>query len=548
MRTSLHFASSLLAVTLALSHDGRASGPKFYHDDPIARDPETQDASGVRPSDISQQFDFVENTFLNASDRSLVRAMNVNTIDEVPDSNWFTNRAGTTRWSAADAAKGPDTGTGPASGVWTITSAKSEGITPGLTIRDSAGVTYFVKFDPPSNPEMASGAEIISTKLFHAFGYHVPENYLAALRRESLAIGEGATITDEDGRKHAMRPRDVDAVLAKAARSGDGSYRVIASQALAGKPVGHFRYHGTRPDDPNDIFPHEHRRELRGLSVIAAWLNHDDSRSVNSLDTLVSAAGRAIVRHHLIDFGSTLGSGSTQAQTTRAGNEYIWESRPTIVTMLTLGFYVRPWVKVDYPSYPAVGRFEANYFLPQAWKPEYPNPAFRNARPEDRFWGARIVAAIPDQAVRDAVRAANFSDPRASEYLVSILLARKSKVLMAWLNATNPIVNPSLSASGMLTFENAAERAGVANAADHYTVTWSRFDNATGLRERVGEQFTITEPRAQAPAALLSSNGEFVAADLRAVQAEHPAWSEPLVVYFRRGNTGWTLVGLDRNP
>ena len=117
--------------------------------------------------------------------------------------------------------------------------------------------------------------------------------------------------------------------------------------------------------------------------MFAAWLNHDDSRSINTLDTLVRDGGRSFVRHHLIDFGSTLGSGSTQAQTTRAGNEYIWESRPTLVTMLTLGFYVRPWVKVDFADYPSIGRFEASYFLPEAWKPEYPNAAFANARPED---------------------------------------------------------------------------------------------------------------------------------------------------------------------
>ena len=126
----------------------------------------------------------------------------------------------------------------------------------------------------------------------------------------------------------------------------------LPARRSAGVRSGHFRYYGTRPDDPNDIFPHEHRRELRGLSVFAAWLNHDDSRSINTLDVLVPEAGRSIVRHYLIDFGSTLGSGSTQAQTTRAGNEFLWEARPTLVTMLTLGFYVRPWVKVQYRRHP----------------------------------------------------------------------------------------------------------------------------------------------------------------------------------------------------
>jgi hypothetical protein len=284
------------------------------------------------------------------------------------------------------------------------------------------------------------------------------------------------------------------------------------------------------------------------LLVFAAWLNHDDSRSINTLDTLVRDGGRSFVRHNLIDFGSTLGSGSTQAQTARAGNEYIWESRPTIITMLTLGFYVRPWVKVGYPKLPAVGRFEGNYFRPEEWKPEYRNPAFTNARPDDRFWAARIVAAFSDDTVRRIVQAARYSDPRASEYVVETLLARKSKVLMAWLNGTNPITNPTVSASGLLTFENAAERAGVAKAAERYTIEWSRFDNMTGTHEPAGGEVTVTEPRAQAPASLLASQPQFLAARVRAFHSDHPAWAQPIMMYFRQGEGGWKLVGLERNP
>lgn len=547
MSTRNFILTAVLAGTFALGSAG-ATGPKFFGDDPILRDPESEDSSRVQPVGISQQFDFVENSFLKAGDRTAMRAVNLNTADEVPDSSWFTNRAGTARWSPADAAKGPDTGTGPAPGAWTIVAAKSEGITPGMTIRDSAGDVYFIKFDPPSNPEMASGAEIVSTKLFHAFGYNVPENYLATLQPGSLVIGADTRIADEDGRLHPMRTHDIAAVLAKAARNADGSYRVVASKALRGKPVGHFRYYGTRPDDPNDIHPHEHRRELRGLSVFSAWLNHDDSRSINTLDTLVAGGRRSIVRHHLIDFGSTLGSGSTRAQARRAGNEFIWESRPTFITMLTLGFYVRPWVKVHYPDYPSVGRFEANYFLPETWKPEYRNPAFVTARPDDRFWAARIVSAIPDDAVRRIVERARFSDSRAAEYLVATLLARKHKVLTAWLNGTNPIVNPSLSAAGVLTFDNSAERAGVARAADRYTVEWSRFDNATGAHDPGGTESTVTETRAQVPSSLLAARPAFIAARLRAFSADHPAWAQPLMLYFRQVDAGWKLVGLERNP
>jgi hypothetical protein len=333
-----------------------------------------------------------------------------------------------------------------------------------------------------------------------------------------------------------------------AASDPDGSYRVLASRNLAGRALGPFRYYGTRPDDPNDIFPHEHHRELRGLSVFAAWLNHDEVRSSNSLDTVVSGNNRQVVRHHLLDFGSTLGSGSVRAQSRRAGNEFVWESRPTLITMLTLGFYVRPWIKVDYPDVPAVGRLESNYYRAEDWKPDYPNPAFKNARPEDHFWGARIVAAFTDDAVAAVVKEARFTDPRATEYLTKTLLERRSKVLAAWLNATNPIVNVALSGSGELTFENAAEKAGVARSAERYTVQWSRFDNAAGTHHEEGSEQTITQLRAQAPASLLSGRADYIAARLRAFETTHPAWSQPLLVYFRRTGGAWSLVGLERNP
>jgi hypothetical protein len=544
MRKQVLFAATSAFLGVALVS---ATAPKFYRDDPLARDPETQDASAVREATLSQLYDFAENSFFGAGEHVDKRAVNINSIDEVPDSSWFTNRVGREAWTVERLAKGPDTNSGP-SVPWTIVSGKMEGVAPGFTIRDAAGQLYFIKFDPPSNPEMASGAEVISTKFFHAFGYHVPENYIATIRREELTIGDGARIDDENGRRRQMDQRDLEALLKRAARNADGSYRALASKALDGKPVGPFRYYGTRPDDPNDIFPHEHRRELRGLLLFCAWLNHDDSRAINSLDTLVRVGGRTIVRHHLLDFGSTLGSGTVQAQSTRAGNEFLWESRPTFITMLTLGFYVRPWIKVHYPDLPAVGRIEADYFQPDQWKPEYPNAAFENALPEDRFWAARIASTFEDDGVRAIVGTAKYSDPKASEYLTEILITRRNKVVKAGLNGTNPVVNPALAASGELSFDNAAEKAGAASAAERYTIQWSAFDNAANTHKNIGAEQTVKSTRAQAPPELLAGRPEYVAALIRAFHPEQPAWAQPLMVYFRRAGDGWSLVGLERNP
>ena len=199
---------------------------------------------------------------------------------------------------------------------------------------------WFIKFDPESNPEMATGAEMVATKLFWALGFHVPENHLAVLRRDNLVVGDTATIRDLTGRKRKLTEGDVDELLTRGARNDDDTFRVIASKALAGKPVGPYRYYGTRPDDPNDILPHEHRRELRGPARLLGvaqprrLAQHQLPRHASSSGTAASC-----VWHHLIDFGSTLGSASLHAQKPRAGNEYIWEARPTVITALTLGLY-----------------------------------------------------------------------------------------------------------------------------------------------------------------------------------------------------------------
>ena len=73
-------------------------------------------------------------------------------------------------------------------------SAKSDGVTPGFTIRDSAGIIWFLKVDPPAYPGMATGPRSIVTKLFWALGYHVAEAHVAALQRDQLTIGENAQI------------------------------------------------------------------------------------------------------------------------------------------------------------------------------------------------------------------------------------------------------------------------------------------------------------------------------------------------------------------
>ena len=297
------------AVAATVTAGAGANGRKFYPDDPITRIVDAEDASGVQEREIDLEYDTLENLFSWPGDQTPnVRAQNVNTMDEVPDSTWFTNRLGTVRVTVDELVKGPGSGSGPVPGGWTVISAKNDGVMPGFTVRDSAGQVWFIKFDPPGYPAMATGTEVLVARLFWGLGYHVPETHLATLRPNELTIDDQARITSPSGRRRRFKESDIRLLLRRAHRESDGSYRVVASKALEGRPVGGFRFYGTRSDDPNDVIPHEHRRELRGYGTVSGWLNHVDSKSINTLDTVVEQDGKRVVRHHLLDFGSTIGS------------------------------------------------------------------------------------------------------------------------------------------------------------------------------------------------------------------------------------------------
>jgi hypothetical protein len=71
-----------------------------------------------------------------------------------------------------------------------------------------------------------------------------------------------------NGKRRRLRQRDLDLVFDRAARLANGRYRVLVSRFAPGRPIGNFRYYGTRPDDPTDIVPHEPREcALRASSA-----------------------------------------------------------------------------------------------------------------------------------------------------------------------------------------------------------------------------------------------------------------------------------------
>ena len=254
-----------------------------------------------------------------------------------------------------------------------------------------------------------------------------------------------------------MTLTDIDPVLERVAHNADGSYRVLASRLLPGKIVGGFKYYGTRPDDPNDIVPHEQRRELRALQVFGAWTNLVDVKALNTMDTLISENGRSRVRHYLLDVGSTFGIGANGPHEWTDGYEYLFELKRPVKRMATFGFYLQPWQTVDYEKNPSIGRFEGDEFDPLAWESRIPAPALLSARGR-HFLGRAAGDGVQRRNDSRVVKTGKFSDPAAEKLLADVLIKRRNRIGAAYLTRVNPLVNFSLDSSGVLRFENAANR------------------------------------------------------------------------------------------
>jgi hypothetical protein len=341
-----------------------------------------------------------------------------------------------------------------------------------------------------------------------------------------------------------MRQDDVDQILRQAHRGPDGSYRAVAVMTPPGRAVGTFRYYGTRQDDPNDVVPHEHRRELRALKVFGAWINLIDLDARHTLDTVITEGDRATIRHYLL-IGSALGASAGGPVDFDAGWESLYQRPLARRRLLRLGFVFRPWQTVPYEEHPGLGRFEGHVFDPLTWRPRAPTAAFLSARADDTFWAARRVAAFTREMIEAAAAAGRYSSPEARKLLSDILIVRQGRITAAYLPAVNPLVDFALSADGRLAFRNAAVDASVVPAPPGgYQAAWATFDNATGQAVSIG---TTTGPQGgAAPAALPATPGTFVRVEISAVGAAPPAWTMPVGAYFRRNASGWSLVGVER--
>lgn len=377
------------------------------------------------------------------------QAKNTNSFDEVPNCSWFTNRQGLpqTRLTRQELLRGYHVTDGPdTTGIWKLFRPKIGGTTPGFWVEDSRGDQYLIKFDLPTSPELATSAAAMGSRFFYACGYNVSQETIVYWRPERLVIREGATIKGSDGLKRPLLMEDIEKILANVYHDKEGRIRSIASLNV-GNVKGPFMFEGVRKDDPNDWCPHEHRRELRGLYVIASFVNHYDIKDHNSMDVYVGEDGEGYLRHYLMDFGSTFGSAGGEPKAPWNGFSNIFDLRDVSVSLVTLGLKKWAWQDVQPIRYPSVGYFDSESFRPRKFDPINPNPAFEQITFQDGYWGAKIVMSFTDDDLAAIVESGEFSNRKAREYLLQTLIERRDKIGRYWMGKVNPLDYPRIEQS-----------------------------------------------------------------------------------------------------
>ncbi len=400
-------------------------------------------------------------------------ATNVNSLDETPDSSWFTNRIGRTPLSVQQVFEGAceheaSLDASAPDGSWVVDQGKMNGANPGFRVKFK-GVKYMLKFDTSNEYERATGATAIATRFYHAAGWSVPCERVVYFRRSVLKLSAGLTITDNAGVTRPLDDEMLDKLLQDASRRGP-LIRALASKWLSGRSLGPFKYDGVREDDPNDVIPHEDRRDLRGARLLAAWLNHFDSREQNTMSTWVSRdpsdpdSSPGYVRHWYMDLGDCFGSQwEWEELTRRIGHAYYFDVSYLAEDLVTLGTIERPWDRAQLsPKDGAIfGYFHSRDFNPELWRGGYPNPAFQRMVERDGAWFARIAARFLPEHLEAAVRAGDYTKPEHQKFLVQHLLLRQYAILARYFHRLSPLTDPRRDGTSTLCVTDLARRAQV---------------------------------------------------------------------------------------
>lgn len=171
------------------------------------------------------------------------------------------------------------------------------------------------------------------------------------------------------------------------------------------------------------------------------------------------------------------------------GREYAFDSVNMMKELFTLGIYVTPDEKKATLVSPEIGIFSAEDFDPGDWKPSFQAMPFDNMTREDAYWATRVILSFSQDDVLNIVRTAEYTNPRATEYMFRTLMERRRLIAGHWLEDVNPISNFALDTKDgvTLSFRDLRSDHDLAGPAEY------RYEIITNARR--SEKASVSTPR-----------------------------------------------------
>jgi len=543
MTRGLLIVPAALLVAGVLHAQSPSRGPRFYADDPLVAEPAPLPVTGLQHRALSAVLETVNSNLRSRGQRhpagGVIPADGVNSLGEVMDGDWYVNRHASHRMTIAELQRGSGTDRAPdASKPWQVLIVKPFGVNPGILIADAKNDLYILRFDLRGHLGLETGAQMVTSHFFHALGYYVGENYIVGFDRSRLVAHEQGEAVSSGGRRRALEADDIERFLRNVPEVAGKTYRAVATRLPEAREalLGPYQAWGSRSDDPNDIVLHEHRRDLRGMHVFAAWLNFTGARAVTTQDIVTTAGGVERIRHFVVDFTKSLGSGAFD------GAKLAWEGNDTILppareighNIAGLGLVTPAWMKEKHPDLEEVGAFGSDAFDPEAWTPTDPMVPFINRLPDDTFWAAKQVVAFTDEEIRALVQTGQYSKT-AEDWITNALVERRDRIGRVYFSRVLPLDRIRLEGN-TLAFDDLGVIRGVSPPRT-YVIEWHTFDNAKdALSDVIGSGPDIP------PVAQALPPGSYVAAHIHAGAA-----SMSVTAYLRRDAGTFRVIGLDRS-
>lgn len=253
------------------------------------------------------------------------------------------------------------------------------GESPKFEVRDARGDVWTVKLGPEAQ------AETVSTRLVWAVGYFAEEAYyFDDIRVDNLPqLSRGQNYVSGN--------------VVRGAR-----FEPKRTNMKRGSTWGWQKN------------PFADTRELNGLKVLMILLNNFDARSGNNRIIYVDTRGRREARYYVTDLGATLG---------RAGGLGGTRTKNDLVDFLSTEF-VRGVedgaVKFDYDTRPTglghLSVLHPVYYRSQVKKEQ----AMRGIPVAHARWIGSLLAQLSDEQLRDAFRAANYSEGTRESYVAAL--------------------------------------------------------------------------------------------------------------------------------